>query len=238
MAMKAEEFLALQQGDKSVMEYVARFNHLSQYATDHVNTDRKKKACFMRGLNTKLHTMMTTCQNATFYEAVNIAIASEEKNRKHKEAKKKAASSSFSGRGQKRQRIIHHPQGHGRFQASSPYRGPFPPPQYRPGQQVYPRPTAITLAPRQPNAPGVRPTAPPSHNYPCFNYGKPGHFSKECPFPRQTNPTFQRPPMGQPSRANSGLGFRKDNLCKGENQRRKWDKSSIRRWRQFRRVNQ
>jgi len=29
MAMKAEEFLALQQGDKSVMEYTAKFNHLS-----------------------------------------------------------------------------------------------------------------------------------------------------------------------------------------------------------------
>ena len=178
MAMKAEEFLALQQGDKSVMEYVARFNHLSQYATDHVNTDRKRKACFMRGLNTKLQTIMTTCQNATFYEAVNIAIASEEKNRKHKEAKKKAASSSFFGRGQKRHRIIYHPQGHGRFPTPSPYRGSFSPPQYRPGQQVYPRPTAITLAPRPPNAQGVRPTAPPNHNYPCFNCGKPGHFSK------------------------------------------------------------
>jgi hypothetical protein len=31
--MKAEEFLALGQGDQSVMEYVAKFNHLSQYAT-------------------------------------------------------------------------------------------------------------------------------------------------------------------------------------------------------------
>ena len=61
MAMKAKEFLALQQGDKSVIEYVAKLNHHSQYATDHVNTDRKKKACFMRGLNTKLQTMMTTC---------------------------------------------------------------------------------------------------------------------------------------------------------------------------------
>jgi len=109
VATKAEEFLALQQGDKSVMEYVAKFNHLSEYATDHVNTDKKKKACFMCGLNTKLQTMMTTCQNATFYEAVNIAIASEEKSGKHKEAKKKATSSSFSGRGQKRQRIIYHP---------------------------------------------------------------------------------------------------------------------------------
>jgi len=61
MAMKAEEFLALRQGDKSVMEYVAKFNHLSQYATEHVNTDQKKKACYLRGLNIKLQTMMTTC---------------------------------------------------------------------------------------------------------------------------------------------------------------------------------
>ena len=109
MAMKAEEFLALRQGNKSLMEYVAKFNHLSQYATEHVDTDRKKKAYFMRGLNTKLQTMMTTCQSATFHEAVNIAIASEEKNKKHKEAKKKATSSSFSSRGQKHQRIIYHP---------------------------------------------------------------------------------------------------------------------------------
>jgi len=83
MAMKAEEFLALRQGNKSVMEYMAKFNHLSQYATEHMNTDRKKKAYLMHGLNTKLQTIMTTCQNATYYEAVNIAIASEEKNRKH-----------------------------------------------------------------------------------------------------------------------------------------------------------
>jgi hypothetical protein len=126
MAMKAEEFLALRQGDKSVMEYVAKFNHLSQYATKHVNTDRKKKACFMHGLNTKLQTMMTTCWNATYYEAVDIAIASEEKNRKHKEAKKEATSSSFSGRGQKRQRIIYHPQSHGHFPAQPPFCGSFP----------------------------------------------------------------------------------------------------------------
>jgi hypothetical protein len=60
----------------------------------------------MRGLTTKLQTMMTTCQSATYYEAVNIANASEEKNKKHKEAKKKATSSSFFGRGQKRQNYL------------------------------------------------------------------------------------------------------------------------------------
>ena len=54
MAMKLDEFLALKQGDQTVMQYVGRFNHLSQYASEHVNTDAKKKRWFMRGLNTKL----------------------------------------------------------------------------------------------------------------------------------------------------------------------------------------
>jgi hypothetical protein len=68
---------------------VGRFNHLSQYAPDHVNSDCKKKACFMRGLNSKIRTMMTGCLNVTYHEAVNIAIASEEEYRKHKETKKR-----------------------------------------------------------------------------------------------------------------------------------------------------
>ena len=80
MAMKLDEFLALKQGDQTVMQYVDKFNHLSQYAHEHVNTNAKKK-WFMCGLNTKLQTMMTTCTNVTYHEAVNIAIASEEKYR-------------------------------------------------------------------------------------------------------------------------------------------------------------
>jgi len=37
-------------GHESVMEYVDKFNHLSQYATEHVNTNKMKKAYFMCGL--------------------------------------------------------------------------------------------------------------------------------------------------------------------------------------------
>jgi hypothetical protein len=125
MATKLEEFLALRQGDQPVMQYVGRFNHLSQYAIEYVNTDAKKKRCFMRGLNTKLQTMMTTCTNTTYHEAVNIAIACEEKNRQHKEAiKKKNVSSGSSGSDQKRQKVIYHPQQH-----SHP---PFRQPSFRP----------------------------------------------------------------------------------------------------------
>jgi hypothetical protein len=54
MAMKLDEFLSLKQGDQTVLQYVGKFNHLSQYATEHVNTDAKKKICFMRGLNMKI----------------------------------------------------------------------------------------------------------------------------------------------------------------------------------------
>ena len=43
----------------------------------------------MRGLNTKLQTMMAACTNVTYHEAVNIAIASEEKYQLHTEIKKK-----------------------------------------------------------------------------------------------------------------------------------------------------
>jgi hypothetical protein len=54
MTMKLEEFLVLKQGDHSIMEYDGKFNHLSQYAPEHVNNDCKKKNSFMRGLNTKI----------------------------------------------------------------------------------------------------------------------------------------------------------------------------------------
>jgi hypothetical protein len=45
--MKLEEFIRLKQGGDSVMQYLAKFNHLSQYAIDQVDMDLKKKNCFM-----------------------------------------------------------------------------------------------------------------------------------------------------------------------------------------------
>jgi hypothetical protein len=51
LQMKLEEFIRLKQGGDSVMQYLTKFNHLSQYAIDQVDKDLKKKNCFMRGLN-------------------------------------------------------------------------------------------------------------------------------------------------------------------------------------------
>jgi hypothetical protein len=54
LQMKLEEFIRLKQGGDSVMQYLNKFNHLSQYAIDQVDTDLKKKNCLMRGLNDRL----------------------------------------------------------------------------------------------------------------------------------------------------------------------------------------
>ena len=48
---KLTEFLDLRQGSMSMMDYVNKFNHLSQYARTHINTDEKKRDRFYRGLS-------------------------------------------------------------------------------------------------------------------------------------------------------------------------------------------
>ena len=47
---KVTEFLELRQGNRSVMDYVNKFNHLAQYAGSLVDTDDKKKDRFFHGL--------------------------------------------------------------------------------------------------------------------------------------------------------------------------------------------
>jgi hypothetical protein len=102
----------------------------------------------MRGLNTKIQAALVTCYNVTYHEVVNVAIASEEKSRIHKESKKrKQVLSSSSGGIKKRQRFIYHPQNH--------YHPPYRPPQYQAQPQTFIRPAAIQQYPQQPNAPGI-----------------------------------------------------------------------------------
>jgi NADPH-dependent 7-cyano-7-deazaguanine reductase QueF len=52
--MKLEEFLALNQGTKTMTQYLHAFNNLCYYASDMVNTVAKKITSFKRGLNPKI----------------------------------------------------------------------------------------------------------------------------------------------------------------------------------------
>ena len=77
--MKQEEFMRLKQGGDNVMQYLNKFNHLSQYAIDQVNTDLKKKNFFMRGLNDRLQKKMATSLDLSYSRAVSTALAVEAK---------------------------------------------------------------------------------------------------------------------------------------------------------------
>jgi hypothetical protein len=69
------------------MQYLNEFNHLSQYIVEHVNTDLKKKNCFMRGLNDRLHRKMATCLDLTYSKAVSTTLAVEAKHAGHGKSK-------------------------------------------------------------------------------------------------------------------------------------------------------
>ena len=74
---KLTEFQDLRQGSLSVMDYVNKFNHLSQYAGTHVDTDEKKRDRFYRGLSCSLQEKLYTGNNQTFGAMMNAAIAME-----------------------------------------------------------------------------------------------------------------------------------------------------------------
>jgi hypothetical protein len=69
------------------MQYLNKFNHLSQYAIDQVNTDLKKKNCFTRGLNDRLQRKMATCLDLNYNRAVSTTLVVEAKNAVHGKSK-------------------------------------------------------------------------------------------------------------------------------------------------------
>ena len=77
--MKQEEFMKLKQSGDTVTQYLNKFNHLSQYAIDQVNTNLKKRNCFMRGLNDRLQRKMATCLDLSYSRAVSTVLAVEAK---------------------------------------------------------------------------------------------------------------------------------------------------------------
>jgi hypothetical protein len=183
--MKLEEFLRLRQGADTVMQYIGKFNHLSQYAIEHVNMDIKKRDCFMRGLNSKLQKKMATCYDLTFNRSISVAIAVEEKARVHQNMKQawKGSRSGFSQSTAKRQKVVIRTAG----STNVPYRSttyPFKNPAYIcPTNWPNQLPPANTQVPRLP--------APTGTKYRCYNCGKAGHFIKDCPYPRQNNSNFR-----------------------------------------------
>jgi hypothetical protein len=77
MKLKKKEFENLKQGSMSVNEYVTRFTQLSRYAPDDVDTDEKKQAWFLNGLNDGLTYALEACDFANFQDMVDKALVLE-----------------------------------------------------------------------------------------------------------------------------------------------------------------
>jgi hypothetical protein len=78
MDRKLNEFLALTQGNRIVLQYAQAFNDLCQYAGYHADTDEKKRDRFKRGLSTKLHDRLNTVRANSYNELVNMVISQED----------------------------------------------------------------------------------------------------------------------------------------------------------------
>jgi hypothetical protein len=199
--MKQEEFMKLKQGGDTVTQYLNKFNNLSQYAIDQVNTDMKKRNCFMRGLNDRLQWKMATCLNLSYSRAVSTALAVEAKYAGPGKSKGYGGDRSNQGP-EKRQRLVIRPFNQNR---SSPR-----PPSYPFKQPVFIRPATAPTSTNQPSAPGTRFPALPSSSTGCFNCGKSGHFIKDCPYPKRNNSNNQQnsgsSSQGKGNTANNAAG--------------------------------
>src|SRR5438105_13874054 len=89
MKIKLREFITLKQGSETVREYIQAFNHLARYAPDHVDTDAKKKECFLEGMTPKLRSRLGQ-HFKDFNQLVDDAIAMEEDLQLHHMEKRKA----------------------------------------------------------------------------------------------------------------------------------------------------
>jgi hypothetical protein len=184
MERKLNEFLALTQDTRTVLQYAQAFNHLCQYAGYHADSDAKKQDRFRRGLSTKLKERLNLIKANTFSERVNMALTQEDCITAHRAEKKSKISTGPVSVPPSRYRFVQNappkaPQWNAPFgrlvfrlpQQQGAYRPPIPPQQ---PQQFGPQPNVQQVQQR-------------SSNYRCFNCGSADHFIRDCPRPKKPN---------------------------------------------------
>jgi hypothetical protein len=91
MDRKLNEFLALTQGNRKVLQYAQAFNDLYQYVGYHADTNEKRRDRFRRGLSTKLREHLNTIRDNSYNELVILAISQEDCIMAHRAEKKRKA---------------------------------------------------------------------------------------------------------------------------------------------------
>src|SRR6187455_761967 len=169
MDRKLNEFLALTQGNRTVLQYAQAFNDLCQYTGYHADTDEKKRDRFRRGLSTKLRDRLNTVRANSYNELVNMAISQEDCiSARQAEKKRKTPVAGPSAQPQ-RFRIVSDTQGRG--------------PQQQQGRWVI-RPPQQQQAPNRTQFPAQRNNQQQyrqANDNRCFTCGNIGHYAKNCP---------------------------------------------------------
>jgi hypothetical protein len=166
-----------------------------------VDTNEKKKECFMIGLSTKLQERMTLNTGGTFPEFASNIMITDNAIRAHKETKKRKVVAAPSSSAPPKYRTVYH---HGPTYPPQPqHQHQCPQQQWapRPTQRPHQRATPKALPPPLPvmHLPAPQ-TAGATSGHTCFNCGRSDHIARECIAPKKT-PTqghVTPPPRGPP----------------------------------------
>src|SRR5438132_431611 len=138
--IKLHEFMTLKQGTKIVREYIQKFNELARYAPNQVDSDVKKRECFLEGMSPKLRSRLGR-HFEDFNQKVDDAIAMEEDLRLHHMKKKRSSGMAVpSGNVPQRPRLT--------YQQPRPQQMIFRPPQQNVQRPQYYRPVQQQNIPR------------------------------------------------------------------------------------------
>nr|CAH66749.1 H0409D10.7 [Oryza sativa] len=187
VALKKREFRALNQGSRSVTEYLHDFNRLARYAPEDVRTDEERQEKFLEGLNDELSYTMMSTEFRDFQQLVDKAIRQEDKYNRMEQKKRRAAQFKAQQGSNQRPRLITGPQ-------VPPYPQGGSSSVVRPQRQFYnnntgnrgndnrnvvARPVATSVQNQSVRKEqGSKPVI-------CFNCGDPGHYADKCPKPRR-----------------------------------------------------
>jgi hypothetical protein len=129
MEWKLNEFLALTQSTRTVLQYAQTLNHLCQYAGYHADNDAKKQDRFRRGLNTKLKERLNLVKTNNFSELVNMALTQEDYITAHHAEKKRKTPTRPSSAQSPRYHVVPNTQFRAPQRKAPPGRLVFRPPQ-------------------------------------------------------------------------------------------------------------